>query len=79
MNRQQYRNNRASFPPAELARYRGQWVAFSADGRRVLAGAEALESLEDQLAALGHDPQQVVLEHIPGPDDDTYLGGAEFV
>jgi hypothetical protein len=77
MNRQQYRTNRVTFPPAELARYRGQWVAFSPDGRRILAGAEALERLEEQLAALGEDPQQVVLEHIPGPEDDTNLGGAE--
>jgi hypothetical protein len=79
MNRQQYRTNRVTFPPAELGRYRGQWVAFSPDGRRILAGAEALERLEEQLAALGEDPQQVVLEHIPGPEDDTSLGGAESV
>src|SRR5947209_8626042 len=77
MNRQQYRNNRAAFPRAELARYRGQWVAFSPDGRRLLAGAEALERLEEQLAALGEDPQQVVLERVPGPEDDTCVGGAE--
>ena len=77
MNRGQYRNNRLTFPPAELAKYRGHWVAFSPDGRRLLAGAEVLERLEEQLAALGEDPQQVVLEHIPGPDDDTSLGGAE--
>jgi hypothetical protein len=79
MNPQQYRKNRRAFPPAELAKYGGQWVAFSADGRRLLAGAEALERLEEQLAALGENPQQVVLEHIPGPEDDTSIGGAEFL
>jgi hypothetical protein len=79
MNRHQYRVNRTAFPPAELTRFRGQWVAFSPDGRRLLAGAEDLERLEDQLAALGEDPQQVVLERLPGPDDDLYLGGAEFL
>jgi hypothetical protein len=79
MNPQQYCTNRASFPPAELARYRGQWVAFSLDGRRLVAAAEALERLEDQLAALGEDPQQVVLEHLPDPEDDTSLGGAELL
>jgi hypothetical protein len=79
MNRQQYRTNRAAFPLAELANYRGQWVAFSPDGRRLLAGAEDLERLEEQLAALGEDPQQVVLERVRGPDDDACLGGAEFL
>ncbi len=78
MNRQQYRTNRAVFPLIELARYRGQWVAFSLDGRRLLAGAENLGRLEEQLATQGEDPQQVVLEHIPGPEDDTSLGAAEF-
>jgi hypothetical protein len=78
MNRQQYRANRAAFPPAELTRFLGQWVAFSPDGRRLLAGAQNLDRLEDQLAALGEDPQQVVFERIPGPEDDTCLGGAEL-
>jgi hypothetical protein len=77
MNRQLYRNNRVTFPPIELEKYRGQWIAFSADGHHIVAGAANLGDLEEQLAALGEDPQQVVLEHIPGPDDETYLGGAE--
>jgi hypothetical protein len=77
MNRPQYRNNRIAFPQSELAKYCGQWVAFSLDGRRILSSAEALEQLEDKLAVLGQDAQQVVLERIPGPEDDTSLGGAE--
>ncbi len=77
MDRQQYRNNRVTFPRTELTKYRGQWVAFSADGHDILASAEALECLEEQLAALGADPQEVVLEYVPGPEDDISLGGAE--
>src|SRR2546428_527717 len=38
----EYRQNRAGFPASELARYRGQWVAFSSDGRRIIAGSEDL-------------------------------------
>jgi hypothetical protein len=79
MNYRQYRVNRSAFPPAELARYRGQWVAFSLDGRRLIAAAEDIERLEEQLAALGEDPQQVALEHIPGPEDDISLGFAEVL
>jgi hypothetical protein len=33
--------------------------------------------VEEQLAALGEDPQEVVFEYIPGPEDDISLGGAE--
>jgi len=78
VNKQTFRVNRARFPRDELARYRGQWVAFSADGHRILANAETLECLEEKLAALGEDPQQVVLEGIPGPEDDMLLGAEEL-
>jgi len=77
MNTRQFQGNRSAFPAGELAKYRGQWIAFSSDGRRIVAGAADLERLEEQLAALGEDPQQVLLEHIPGPEDDISLGGAE--
>jgi hypothetical protein len=76
---QEYRTNRSQFPRQELEPYRGQWLAFSADGRRVVAHAEGLERLEEQLAALGEDPQRVVFEHVPGPDDGPDLDPVEFL
>jgi hypothetical protein len=79
MDRQLFQKNRRAFPLEELARYRGQWVAFSSDGRRVVAGADSLGLLVDRLVALGEDPQEVGFEHVPGPDDDIYLGGAETI
>ncbi|HKB38385.1 MAG TPA: DUF5678 domain-containing protein [Gemmataceae bacterium] len=75
----EYQTNRARFPRVELEQYRGSWVAFSGDGRRIVASGETIQRLEEQLAAAGEDPQQVVLERIPGPEDDTCLGGAEFL
>ena len=78
MRSQEYQENRRSLPASELAKYAGQWVAFSMDGRRVIAGAETIGKLEERLAALGEDPQQVVLGHIPGPEDDLSLGAAEM-
>ena len=77
MDRQRYRNSRRAFPLDELAKYRSQWVAFSPDGRRILASGQAIECVETQLSALGEDPQQVVFEYISGPDDDFCVGGAE--
>ena len=46
---QEYRNNRAHFPHGELAKYRGEWVAFSADGCRIVASAATVTQLEEQL------------------------------
>ena len=76
MNLQEFRENRARIPPAELAKYQGQWVAISADGRRIIASHEDLATLDRLIVAAGADPEQVALEHIDR--DDFCLGGAEF-
>jgi len=76
---QEYRTNRARFPQAEAARYRGLWVAFRADGCRIVASGETVEQLEERLAALGEEGQQVVLEWLAGPEDDSLLGGGEWM
>jgi hypothetical protein len=76
---QEYRSNRARFPRAELVKYQGAWVAFSADGCRIVASGETVERLEEQLAAQGEDAQRVVLEWLAGPEDDSQLGGGEWM
>ena len=74
MNTQEYRENRARFPAADLAKYRGQWVAFSLDGRKIIASNEDLNKIDSLVAAAGEDPEQVALERID--PDDFCLGGA---
>jgi len=74
----EYRANRARFPREELARHQGQWVAFSSDGSRIVSAAKSLERLEKQLEAAGADPQGLVLEGIPGPEDEIPLGAEEL-
>ena len=76
MNPETYRSNRARVPRTELAKYAGQWVAFSLDGCRIIAGSPDLATLDQLLTAAGADPQQVALERIEF--EDPYLGGAEF-
>src|SRR5260370_36902907 len=59
MDTRQLRENRAAFPEADLAKYRGQWVAFSMAGRRIVAGAPDLVELDTLLLAMGKSPEQV--------------------
>jgi hypothetical protein len=66
--------NRAQFPPTELARYSGQWVAWSPDGSRIVAHAEFPDVLEELVIQAGEDPERCVLEGIP--EEDALLGGA---
>jgi hypothetical protein len=77
MNTRQLRDNRSAFPAAELVKYRGQWVAFSGDGRRVIAGAPDLVELDALLVAMGEDAEQVALEFIDA--DESFVTGPETV
>jgi hypothetical protein len=70
--RRRFLANRAAFPIAELAKYAGQWVAWSPDGTRIAAGASSPELLDGLLEAIGEDPALCVVEGIP--DDDAVLG-----
>jgi hypothetical protein len=39
MNMQEFLKNRGDFPLAELAKHRGEWVAWSPDGTRLVAAS----------------------------------------
>ncbi len=72
-----YRQNRPKISAEEIRKHRGEWVAFSGDGRRIIASAPELTDLEKCLAAAGVDQRDVVFEQIPSTD--TFIGGAEFL
>ena len=75
---QVYDENRAKFSAAKLRKYDGRWAAFSADGTQIVASAESIENLEDRLAELGEDPEQVTFERIELATTG-YLGAAELI
>jgi hypothetical protein len=62
-----YETNRAKFPPEELAKYAGQFVAFSPDGARVLASGSTRAEVERKLEAAGIHPSQVVGSYVDSP------------
>ncbi len=43
-----YRESRAGFSTNDLAPYDGQWVAFSADGHRVVASANTVKEVAER-------------------------------
>ena len=76
MNPTAYRENRARFPLAELKTYDGPWVAFSLDGRRIIAASQDLATLDKLVVEAGENPERVALERIEL--EDVSLGGAEL-
>ena len=67
--------NRNNFPAEELAKYENQWVAWSPDRTRVIAGADDLNQLEAAVQAKGMKLSDTVLELIL-PANVAFMGGA---
>lgn len=56
--------NRYNFPPEELLKYAGQYVAWNWESTRIIDSAADIDSLYDQLTAAGIDTNRVVFEYI---------------
>ena len=72
VNVREFQENRARFSWDDLRKYDGQWVAFSSDGRRVVASHDDLMKLNDLIIAAGEDPQDTPLERIEF-DNDSWV------
>ncbi len=75
MNMQVYLKNRLAFPHEELAKHRGEWVAWSPDGTRMVATTRDPKALDDLVRAAGEDPEECPIEGIP--DADCVIGGLD--
>ena len=73
-DRNVYLQNRCKHPLEELAKYGNQWVAWSADGSRIVAHHEDALEVTRMVDAAGIDSEDVVLEWIPpGGEVQTLL------
>jgi hypothetical protein len=64
--------NRNAFPFEELKKYEGQYVAWSGDGKRILAGDTNPLRLATKLKEAGYSAEDFVVSFV---DFETYLGG----
>ncbi len=74
---EEHYRNRAQFPQAELAKYYGKEVAWSLDGKHIIAGADDPRAVCAAVQEAGLQSDQVVLAYVPFPDE-VVLGGAWF-
>jgi hypothetical protein len=65
MDFREFDKNRAAFPPEDLLPYRGQYIAWSPDGTRIIASDTDGIKLDETVRALGYDPSQVVFSSVP--------------
>jgi hypothetical protein len=75
MDMQAYLKNRAARQPEELEKYRGEWIAWSPDGSRVVASSRDLDALDGLVRIAGEDPAECPIQGIPG--EDCVIGGMD--
>ena len=78
MDMQQFLTNRQQFPPSELTKYAGKYIAWSPDGTRILASDDDLEKVAAAVQDQGYDSSEIVLSSVPFPDEVVLGGGALF-
>ena len=79
MDMQLFQKNRHRFPPEELARHSGKYVAWSPDGDRILAADEDELRLARTIRAAGHDSAEVLIAFVPAEDEVLLGGGLEVL
>jgi hypothetical protein len=76
MDMHEFITNRNQFPPEELWQYAGQYIAWSPDGRSILASDHDEIALYEAILALGYESGEVVVSSVPYPDEIILGGGA---
>jgi len=67
----QFSLNTNEFSREKLAQYSGRYIAWSVDGRHVLASGESNEEVDKNLRAAGIDPSQVVHDYVEPLDGSS--------
>lgn len=70
----EFRRNQSRVPRAELEKYNGQYVAWSADGMRILAADPDPLRLDTRLCAAGYDPAEILVSRVAIPEEVSWDG-----
>jgi hypothetical protein len=79
MDMQEFQRNRQAFPAEELAQYAGKYVAWSSDGKQILASDADELQLAQAIKAAGYDTAQVLIAYIATKDDILLGNGMEIL
>lgn len=70
----EFRRNQSRVPLTELEKYNEKYVAWSADGSRILAADADPLRLDALLCAAGHDPSTILVSRISIPEEASWSG-----
>ena len=79
MDMQRFQKNREQFPPEELARYAGKFIAWNPDGTQILASNEEELALVNAVRAAGYNSAEVLIAFVTAEDEVLLGGGLEII
>lgn len=77
MDMREFLKNRNEFSAAELEKYAGRYIAWSPDGRRIIAADQDPMKVVAAIKTAGYDPGQCVLSSVPAPEEVVLGGGLD--
>jgi Family of unknown function (DUF5678) len=69
MDMREFLKNRTQVSPTELEKYAGKYVAWSPDGKHILAADDDPVRVVAALKSAGYDPADCVLSSIPAAEE----------
>jgi len=74
-----YEENRCGTLSAEVVEeHRGQWLAVSADGCRIVASAQTFDEVMERVKSTGHSSKDIHVMRVPENDEGMPLGSLEL-
>ena len=70
----EFRRNQRLVPREELEKYNGQYVAWSPDGKVIVAAHVDPLQLDQILRDSGHDPEELLVAFIAVPEEVAWSG-----
>ena len=77
MNMREFLRNRPLVSPVEVEKYAGKYVAWSPDGKRILAADDDPMKVVAALKTAGFDPADCVLSSVPACEEVVLGGGLD--
>ncbi len=68
-----FNHNRRRFPPEQLQKYAGKYVASSPDGASIIDSYQDMTRLDERLKLAGYELSEILITMVPV--DDLILGG----
>jgi hypothetical protein len=77
MDMREFLKNRTQASPAELEKYAGKYVAWSPDGKQIIAADDDPLNVVAAIKSAGYDPAECVLSSVPTPEEVVLGGGLD--